>query len=332
MRAMLDDRKAAILGALVEAHIDSGAPVSSRVILDRSRLECSSATIRNELVVLEREGYVSKPHTSAGRIPTDRGYRYYVDHLSPGLLRSSTRGRIDRFFSTFHPEFGRILRETSDLLSEITAYPSVVLGPGLRGRTVRDVHLFGVEPGVALLVLVADGGTVHQSVIRMTTPATPAEISDARDALVDSLVGGALSDMPDAPDLGDLPATARSLVSHALSAISDAAGGGRDIYVGGTSRMVELWEDLTKLHRILGLLEREASVLQLLDDVGDGTTVRFGPEIHATEQDLAVVSAPYGQGDGRGRMGVLGPLRMDYRRAISVVEEVSDALGDSLAP
>jgi heat-inducible transcriptional repressor len=329
---MLDERKAAILGALVEEYIETGAPVSSRAILERSRLDCSSATVRNELVVLEHEGFVSKPHTSAGRVPTDRGYRYYVDHLSPGLLRSSARGRIDRFFATFHPEFGRILRETSDLLSEITTYPSVVLGPGLRGRTVRDVHLLGVEPGVALLVLVADGGTVHQSVIRMTTPATPGEIAHAREALVESLAGRPLAEAAEPPDIAHLPSTARSLVGHALHAVADAAGAGRDIYVGGTSRMVELWEDLTKLHRILGLLEREASVLQLLDDAGEGTTVRLGPEIHASEQDLAVVSAPYGVGDERGRMGVLGPLRMDYRRAISAVEEVSDALGDSLAP
>jgi heat-inducible transcriptional repressor len=166
---MLDERKAAILGALVEDHIESGAPVSSRVILERSGLECSTATIRNELVVLEREGYVSKPHTSAGRVPTDRGYRYYVDHLSPGSLRTSVQGRIDEFFSSFHAEFGRILRETSDLLSEVTAYPSVVLGPGMRGRIVRDVHLVGIEPGVVLLVVVADGGRVHQSVIRRRT-------------------------------------------------------------------------------------------------------------------------------------------------------------------
>ena len=329
---MLDERKAAILGALVEDHIDTGAPVSSRAIRERSGLDCSSATIRNELVVLEREGYVAKPHTSAGRVPTDRGYRYYVDHLSPGLLRASTQGRIDQFFSSFHSEFGRVLRETSDLLSEITAYPAVVLGPGTQGRVLRDVHLLGVEPGVVLLVLVAEGGRVHQSVIKLTDPVTPAELDDAHEALVACLCGRALEDDPAAPDLGALAPAARSLVGRALEAATDVADAGRDIYVGGTSRMVELWEDLSKLHRILALLEREATVLQLLDDSGEGTTVRLGQEIHAAEQDLAVVSAPYLVGGGRSRIGVLGPLRMDYRRAIRVVEEVSDALGDSLAP
>ncbi|OFW66124.1 MAG: heat-inducible transcription repressor HrcA [Actinobacteria bacterium RBG_16_68_21] len=329
---MLDERKAAILGALVEDHIETGAPVSSRVILERSGLDCSSATIRNELVVLEREGYVSKPHTSAGRVPTDRGYRYYVDHLSPGLLRASTRGRIDQFFSSFHAEFGRVLRETSDLLSEVTAYPAVVLGPGLRGRVLRDLHLLGVEPAVVLLVLVGDGGRVHQSVIKLPVPVTPAEVAEAHEALVASLAGKPIVDRPEVPDLPGLAPASRSLVVRALEAVTDAADAGREIYVGGTSRMVELWEDLAKLHRILALLEREATVLQLLDGSVEGTTVRLGPEIHAGEEDLAVVSAPYSVGSGRSRMGVLGPLRMDYRRAIRVVEEVSDALGDSLAP
>jgi heat-inducible transcriptional repressor len=121
-------------------------------------------------------------------------------------------------------------------------------------------------------------------------------------------------------------------VGRALEVVADVADSGRDIYVGGTSLMAELWEDLAKLHNILALVERETTVLQLLDDAAEGTTVRLGTEIPLLEQDLAVVSAPYLVGGSRGRMGVLGPLRMDYRRAIRAVQEVSDALGDSLTP
>lgn len=329
---MLDDRKAGVLAALVEEYIDTGAPVASQTILDRSGLDCSSATVRNELVVLEREGYVSKPHTSAGRVPTNRGYRYYIDHLSPGLLRASTRGRITEFFGSFQSEFGKVLRETSDLLSEITAYPAVVLGPGLRDQTLRDVHLLGVEPGVVLVVLVAEGGRVHQSIVRCPAPATPSEVAEANSALIDALVGTTMPSAPLGYDFGGLAPTARSLVDRVLEAVEGAASSGREIHVGGASRMVELWEDLAKLHRILALLEREATVLELLDESAEGTTVRLGPEIHAGEEDLAVVSSPFAAGRSRGRMGVLGPMRMDYRRTIRVVEEVSDALGDTLAP
>jgi heat-inducible transcriptional repressor len=328
---MLDDRKATILGALVETYIDSGEPVSSRAILECSGLDCSSATVRNDLVVLEQEGYIVKPHTSAGRIPTDIGYRYYVDHLSPSSARTVTRPRVGRFFSTVHAELGRILRETSDLLSDMTRYPAVVLGPGLRGQVLRDLHLLGVEPGVALLVLVTENGRVHQSVLRSSVPCTPAELSAAQEALEETLIGSAISDAVDDAPSEALPEAARALVGEAMHAVADGAGTGRDIYVGGASRMVELWEDLAKLHGILSILEREAAVLELLDDRGEGTTVRLGPETGADEEDLAVVSTPYDVGGNRGRMGVLGPLRMDYRRTIRVVEEVSDALGESLS-
>lgn len=325
---MLDERKAAILGALVEGHIATGDPMSSRAILDRSGLDCSTATIRNEMVVLERLGLVSQPHTSAGRVPTDRGYRYYVDHLSPGSLRASTRGRIDMFFGTMHAEFSRILRETSDMLSEITRYPAVVLGPGLRGHVVRDVHMLAVEPDVVAVVVLTDTGRVHQCVVRPDRPVGTDEVAAAARMLA-SLVGQELHDTTlTAVEIEASPVGA--LVRHTLSAISGALDHGREFYVGGASRMVDLWEDLAKLHRVLALLEREASVLELLDDQAEGTTVRLGPEMQAGEQDLAVVSAAFSAARSRGRIGVLGPMRMDYRRSIRVVEEVSDALGDSL--
>lgn len=325
---MLDERKAAILAALVEDHIASGAPVSSRAVLERSRLSCSTATIRNEFVALETDGYIAKPHTSAGRIPTDRGYRYYVDHLSPGSLLDTTRTRIDTFFATVQTEVERILRETTELLTDITHYPAVVLGPGLRGHTIKDLRLLGVEPGVLLLVIVTDGGRVHQTMVRLAVPVTPEELARAQGAIESELVGTVLSD--DAPEFADAdePAPVIALLGLVGDAVGDAAAAGRDIYIGGTSRMVELWEDLAKLHRVLGLLEREAAVTDLLE--GDETTVRIGPETGTGEDDLAVVAASYRDGAGSGRMGVLGPMRMDYRRTIRVIEEVSEALGESL--
>ena len=118
--------------------------MSSRAVLERSRLDCSTATIRNEFILLEQEGYIAKPHTSAGRIPTDRGYRYYVDHLSPGSLLDTTRTRIGSFFASMHAEMERLLKETTDLLSEITHFPAVVLGPGLRGHMIKDARLLAV--------------------------------------------------------------------------------------------------------------------------------------------------------------------------------------------
>ena len=333
MPAVLDERKATILGALTEEYIRSGEPVSSRAILDCGHLACSSATIRNELVVLEREGYIVKPHTSAGRVPTDRGYRYYIDHISPGSLQRSSHSRIEHFFTSMHIEFNRMLKQTSELLSDVARYPSVVIGPGVGGQTVRDAHLLPVSPEALLLVLVTERGRVTQSVLRMSSPVSPPEVYRAERVLREILEGKALedrgSDLAGRSDL-DLPDIEADVVDRALRAVDEAARANRPVFLGGTSLMATLWEDLAKLHRILALLEREAAVLELVDETSRETSVRLGREIDAGEDDLAVVSAPYDAAGATGRIGVFGPMRMDYRRVIKVVEEVSDALGDRL--
>lgn len=329
---MLDDRKAAILGALVEHHIEFGQPVSSRVVLERSGLECSSATIRNELVQLERDGLITKPHTSAGRIPTDRGFRYYIDHVQPGSLRAATRSKIEEFFGTVHRELNRILRETSDLLSDITEYPAVVLGPGLEGHTVSAIHLLSIDPFSVLFVILTDGGRAHQSVLRVDTPVTPAEV-DVAEAVLSELLAGDVATASVAwgsEDRPEVPPPVAALIDVAIEAVSDAVDAGREVFVGGTSRLASLWEDLAQLTRILALLEHQAAVLSLLEGPEGRTSVRLGSELGSGESDLAVVSAPYDVAGSAGRMGVIGPMRMDYRRSIRVVEEVSDALGDRL--
>ena len=189
---MLDERKAAILAALVEEHIRSGEPVSSHAILDHSRLQCSTATIRNELVILEHEGYIVKPHTSAGRVPTDRGYRYYIDHISPGSLRRTSHMRVEQFFASMHSELDRMLKQTSELLADVARYPSVVIGPGVGGQTVSDVHLLPVGPENVLLVLVTERGRVTQSLLRLGVPVAPAQVAHAQQALAEMVDGRAL--------------------------------------------------------------------------------------------------------------------------------------------
>ncbi|MBM3696202.1 MAG: heat-inducible transcription repressor HrcA [Actinobacteria bacterium] len=329
---MLDERKAAILAALVEEHIRTGEPVSSRTILDHSPLRCSSATIRNEMVVLEHEGYVVKPHTSAGRVPTDRGYRYYIDHLAAGPQRPSGHARVEQFFASIHLELDRMLKQTSELLADVAHYPSVVIGPPVQGQTLRDAHLLPVGPDTVLLVLVTERGRVTQSLLRLGTPVAPAEVSRAQRVLEETLAGRAFEHCPgEDPEAGlHLPAPVARLVERARQAVAEAARADRPVFLGGTSLLATLWEDLAKLQRILAMLEREASVLQLVDDTSRQTTVRLGAEVASGEEDLAVVSAPYEAGGATGRVGLLGPRRMDYRRAIETVEEVGGALGDTL--
>ena len=330
----MDDRKAAVLNALVDEHIRTGHPVSSRAILESTQLGVSSATIRNDLATLENEGYVTQPHTSAGRIPTEKGFRYYVDTTDPARLRASTRERITEFFQSFHHELRSLLKQTSELLTDITAYPAVVIGPGLVGEAVHGVHLVQLGSHVLLMVLVTEAGQVTQELVRLPAAIDPAQVSRLEDALARALVGRTVQDakeaLEDAPR--ELPAGDAGIVSTLADAALKSETGTRELYVGGTSMLAGLWEDISKVHFILELLERESSVRWLVDNEEEGTSVLIGPELGSDELDLAVVSTSYGV-DVRsaGRVAVLGPMRMNYRRTLRVVEEVGDGLTDSLS-
>lgn len=331
---MLDERKSEVLRALVEEHIRTGEPVSSRAILDLTRLNVSPATIRNDVASLERDGYVVKPHTSAGRIPTSLAYRYYVDNCTPQRLRTSTRTRISGFFSTFHHGLGELLKETTDLLSDITHYPSVVVGPGLGGEAIHGVHLVQIAGQLVLVVLVTDSGRVNQELVRLAEPVEPKEVAAAERLLAELLENGSLAQARVAAGQRskDWPVPVADLMAGVLDAAARSEEVTRDVYVGGTSQMASLWEDLAKVHRVLELLERETLVLSILTNVPEGTGIQIGGELPVKDEvDLAVVSTTYQVGGKTGgSVGVIGPMRMDYRRAISAVEEVRENLEESL--
>jgi heat-inducible transcriptional repressor len=330
---VLDDRKAEVLRALVEYHIRIGEPVSSRAVLESTGLPVSAATIRNDLAALEAEGFVIQPHTSEGRIPTAQAYRYYVDHLTPRKLRRQSLARIHRFFGSVHYELGRLLKETSDLLAEVSHYPAVVVGPGFGGEVLRGVHIVPLGAESALVVLVSDAGRVNQELVRFERPVEAGQIDEAERALTRFLEGKALSDASAAADkaVRELAPEAAQVFRVALFSALAAERVTRDVYVGGTSQMASLWEDLAKVHQILELMEREARLLSLLTAAPRGTAIQIGEELEVPELDVAVVSTDYAAGEGvRGRVGVIGPMRMDYRRAISVVEEVGEVLSGRL--
>ena len=330
---MISERKAAILEALIDAHIRTGEPVSSRAVLEAVELGVSAATVRNELVALEREGLVAQPHTSAGRVPTDAGYRYYVDHVSAGRLRNTMHQKIDGFFTTVQRELSSMLQDTTNLLAELTSYPAVVLGPGLGSDPVHAVHLVPLGPTSMLVIVISDSGRVTKELAQLRDPASPQDLQDAETTLTQLFAGkpaaAAESIASEAASAG-LEAAQLAILTAAAKVTAKATIETQDLYLGGTSQLTSLWEDLSKVHRILELLEQRASVDALLDRGGMGTVVRIGSELSVEEVDLAVVSTGYG--DGPGRVGVLGPMRMDYRKTIKVVEEVGEGLADNLSP
>jgi len=331
---MLDDRRALVLQALVEEYIRTGQPVSSRAVLEASGLQVSSATVRNDLARLESYGFVEQPHTSAGRIPTNQGYRYYVDHCSPARLRSATRLRIESFFSEVHRELSRLLQETSGLLSDLSTYPAVVVGPGLGDEKIVAFHLVPLSPNVLLAVTIAESGRVARDLVRLKSGVDEAELARAETVLANAYCRRTLAEGRSAVKaigVGELADTVRRLVRSVADALSSSETATQDIYVGGTSQLASLWEDLAQVHSMLGLLERDSVVRAIVNDPSAGTAVRIGAELQLDDVDLAVVSSDYVAGEhGVGRVGVIGPMRMDYRRTIKIVEEVSEGLGESL--
>ncbi len=326
---MLEDRRSEILRALVEEHIATGEAVSSRAIVEKARLNVSTATVRNDLSALENEGFVVQPHRSAGRIPTATAYRYYVDHLGPSRLRAASQAKVQLFFSDVHFELSKLLAATSDLLAEITDLPAIVVSPDMGGDTVRAVHAVQVLNDQILVVLVTEGGRIHQQRGRTRVPVTPLEVEEAQRILAEAVVGTALgSDFVVSSDsLNPHPEPVREAVHTISDCIHLVATTSKEVYVGGTQRLAGAWEDLTSLRQVLNVLEREAELMKLVASAAE-TSIQIGAELPVSDLDMAVVARRYETGTAGGSVGVIGPMRMNYKRAISAVEEVTRELED----
>lgn len=335
MSTMLDERKAQVLRVLVEEHIRTGGPVSSRAILQCGRLNVSAATVRNDLVALEADGYAVQPHTSAGRIPTARAYRCYVDQFLVPIRLPRTSVRVAEFFASVHTELGRLLRATSSLLTEITRYPSVVTGPGLAPEIMRAIHLVQTRADALVMVVVTQAGRVSQSLLELPGPVDPVEVEEAESVLRRHQIGRAMSEGRDLDALPPAEIVGRvgTIIWAASEALTKAATTDRELYLGPTSSLPDAWSDISAVRGVLEVMEREAALLEVLARLPEGTEVRIGRELGLdSSTDISLVSTSYGgdQGEAGGRIGVLGPMRMDYGRTISVVEEIKGGLDDSL--
>lgn len=329
----MDERKAAVLRAVVESFIDTAQPVGSRAVSDLSDLRVSAATIRNEMASLEAEGYLAQPHTSAGRVPTDAGYRYFVDRLGPGHLDEAETRQISSFFRHAQGQIEERLADTSRLLSQLTAYAAVVVGPLHDPATVRSAQLVDLGASRLLLVLVTSSGSIERSMIELAPGAAvnPSDVGAASAVLNDAFVGASLGTVPTVDPTGkrevdDLVAT----TLDALTPLSHQAG---ELYVGGAANMAGQFDAVSTVKSVLAVLEEQLLVVSLLGDLVErGLSVAIGTETGvAPLAECAVVVAPYKvDGEQIGTIGLLGPTRMDYPKALAAVHVVSSRLGESL--
>jgi heat-inducible transcriptional repressor len=331
----LDARKAAILNAVVTEYIASAQPVGSQHVVDAPGVSVSSATVRTDMATLEREGYLAQPHTSAGRIPTDKGYRFFVDQLGgPGPLDPGGRQQVRQFFDHAHGEIEEMLERTSGLLANLTDCTAMVVGPSHESASIRSVQMVGLGHRLALVVVVLADGAVQKQTIELPEDADEDVVSDAGARLAAHGLGSRLAEVAaTATPSGDpvVDAVVASGVA-ALRCLGEADGHDQ-LFVGGSSRMAAAFDAVDTVRSVLTILEQQLVVVSLLRDILDtGLTVAIGAE-HGVEPlaSCAIVVMPVSvDGIEAGTIGLLGPTRMNYPLALAAARVVGDRLGERL--
>ena len=340
---MLDDRKLDVLRAIIEDYVSTQEPVGSKALVERHRLGVSPATVRNDMAVLEDEGFIAQPHTSAGRIPTDKGYRLFVDRLTSVKPLSAAERRAISTFLEGAVDLDDVVQRTVRMLAQLTRQVAIVQYPSLTRSTVRHVELVTLAPGRLLLVLITSAGRVEQRVIEVSPALDDSVVADVRARLNALAIGQRLADaavnvesLADAFDPGDQSSVSK-IVAILVGAFSDERSDER-IAIGGTANLARFGEGFdSSIKPILEALEEHVVLLKLLGEATSPSmmTVRIGHELPFEELSAtSVVATGYGPGEETlANLGIVGPTRMDYPGTIAAVRAVaryvSQILGES---
>ena len=323
----LDERKEQILREIVEAYVRRGEPVGSKNVADGADLGVSSATIRNEMAILEREGYISHPHTSAGRIPTDKGYRYYVDVLAPRVASAPKRRKeIERNLTGAFSALDELLERTSQLLSELTDYTSLAASPPAQSARLHRVELVRLGSHRLLLVCVGDDGWHDDRLLELESDVADTLLDDAVRLANNAVNGSTPHEAAGSLETVDAPAEVGAVlqgIAEGLRAIDRTTS---RLYTGGTAKLI-VWEPVDNAQRVLQLLEAGEAEPLLPPQASNAVTVRIGRELALEDvRDLSLIATGYTLGNRSGALGVLGPTRMDYPSVIATVAEVASSL------
>lgn len=335
---MLDERKLAVLRAVVEDFVNTNEPVGSKALADRHRLGVSPATIRNDMVALEEDGYITQPHTSAGRVPTDKGYRLFVDRLSSVKPLSAAERRAIESFLTGAVDLDEIVARTVRLLSQLTRQVAIVQYPSLTRSSVQHVELVPLGGQRIMMVVITNTGRVEQRVIDGLGEIEETAVNDLRGMLNRAIGGLHLSDVPAAvEDLpSQVPTEDRRMATSVLSVLLESLVERHEekIVLAGTANLAAV-DFAASLRDVLEALEENMVLIRLLGEAKDPSmlTVRIGAEnFHEGLRSTSVVSADYGVGNqSLAKIGVVGPTRMDYPGTMGAVRAVARYIGQILA-
>ncbi len=328
---MQEDRRLAVLRAIVEDYVATEEPVGSKALVERRGLNVSPATIRNDMAALEEEGYLAQPHTSAGRVPTDKGYRLFVDRLTTVKAMSSAERRAIATFLDGAVDLDDVVHRSVRVLSQLTRQVAVVQYPTLSRSTVRHVELVALTPAKLLVVLILSTGRVEQRLVELAEELADDDLAALRSRINLAATGEQIAVAAVALDAlvtSDHHASAATVavVETLVDAMSDHRSDER-IAVGGTANLARFGDSFDSAVRpLLEALEEQVVLLKLLGEAtGGGTvTVRIGAEGPYEElSSTSVVATGYGPGDALASLGIVGPTRMDYPSTMAAVRAVA---------
>jgi len=336
----MDERKFMILQAIIDDYITTAVPVGSRTISRKSGVGYSPATIRNEMSDLEELGYLAQPHTSAGRVPSYKAYRLYVDQLlNVAKLPMEERERMNSFLSNRTDQVEALIRRAAAVISDATHYTSVIVSPQLNTLRIRNLQMVPVSDTLALMVIVTNAGIVKDTVIRIPEGISPDVLYEISKMLTEQLADKPIEQVRQLfaeiiRDMGDH----RRLLAEAMQVIEDKMSRTdySDVIIGGGANMLSYpeYQDISKAQNFLSVLESRDKLKKALA-TGNGmeVTIRIGPENTLPElSDCSILTATYqAGGQSKGTLGIIGPTRMNYSRAISVLRYMGMALSELLS-
>ncbi|RBP63934.1 heat-inducible transcription repressor HrcA [Brevibacterium sanguinis] len=344
---MNESRRAQVLRAIVEDFVATNEPVGSKAIVQRHTLGVSPATIRNDMAALEQEGYIAQPHTSAGRIPTDLGYRTFVDHLEEFKPLSQAERRAISQLIDRNVDLDDMLERTVRVLAGLTHQVALIQYPSVSMARIKHIEVVGLAPSRILVVLITDAGQVEQKIVATSRSVDEEELHTVRDRINSEFSGRKLShvmaDHPDREATEDSESSApdsplAEVLASIRAAVADLVAASREerIIMAGTANLARSGKEFgEKMAPILEAFEEQVVLLRLLTSMAEDQaeiSVRIGREnSHESFSSTSLVAAEYGQESGSSaRLAVLGPTRMDYPMTISAVRAVAKYVSSAL--
>jgi len=336
---VLTDRQLLILQVIIDDFIHSAQPVGSRSLSKKEEISLSSATIRNEMSDLEDLGFIEKTHTSSGRVPSDKGYRYYVDHLlSPQKLNEQDVHKVKSIFAERIYELERIVQKSAKILSELTNYTAIALGPAARDNKLKKIQMIPINNHTAVAIIVTDSGYVQNSMFQIPETMDASELEKLTNILNERLTGVSIDNL-NGKIYKEVAILLRQHISNYDSIIQSIAHTliiptQEKLFFGGKTNILSQPEfhDLEKIKSLMNMIDHEDSIYELIRKQHSGINIKIGSENNnSAMENCSLITATYSIGSEQlGTIAILGPTRMEYSRVISLLDYISGDLTDVL--